>query len=124
MLRPGPPSSLTGSGCVASSLIVNSCAGERKDVSGPGDEVARMGLPEAGPLSRAGSGCAGFGSWGRSDRLADARAYLGARRCVGHVMVDGVDPQGTTPAARSLLDSRQRTVVAHSSGAGRKGGPS
>lgn len=41
---------------------------------------------------------------------------------VGHVMVDGVDPHGSTPAARSVSDSRLGTVVAHSLGAGRKGG--
>ena len=41
---------------------------------------------------------------------------------VGDVMVGGVDPRGMTPAAQSVSDSRPRTVITSTLGAGRKGG--
>ena len=74
-------------------------------------------LSEPGPASSGGRVVVG---WCGSDRSAGARAYLGARP--GGRRRDGrwVDPRGTTPAARSLVDRRPWAGVATLAGAGRK----
>jgi hypothetical protein len=58
--------------------------------------------------------------WCGSDRSAGARAYLGARPCGRRRDGRWVDPRGTTPAARSLVDRRPWAGVATAAGAGRK----
>src|SRR5215207_4238180 len=58
--------------------------------------------------------------WCGSDRSAGARAYLGARPRGRRRDGRWVDPRGTTPAARSLVDRRPWAGVAIAEGAGRK----
>jgi hypothetical protein len=74
-------------------------------------------LSESGPRSSRGRVVVG---WCVSGRSAGARAYLGARPDGRRRDGRWVDPRGTTPAARSLVDRRPWAGVATAAGAGRK----